>query len=99
MKLDCIIVGVRSDERRNELKSVSRQKFWDASRQTDVGSEEIDLRIKNLLSWQNILNERQIAADREEKLASQGEVLCGGINRIYFPYQSDGNHRGYCKKK
>ena len=84
MKLDCIIVGVRSDERRNELKSVSRQKFWDASGQTDVGSEEIVLRIKNFLSWQNILNKRQIAADREEKLANQGEVLCGGINRIYF---------------
>ena len=64
MKLDCIIVGVHSDERRNELKSVSRQKFWDASGQTDIGSEEIDLRIKNLLSWQNILNERQITTDR-----------------------------------
>ena len=84
MKLDCIIVAVRSHEKRNELKSVSRQMFWDASGQTDVGSEEIDLRIKNLLSWQNILNKRQIAADREEKLANQGEVLCGGINRIYF---------------
>ena len=33
----------------------------------DVGNEETDFRIKNLLSWQNILSIRQIAADIEEK--------------------------------
>ena len=33
----------------------------------DVGNEERDCRIKNLLSWQNILSNRQIAADIEEK--------------------------------
>ena len=33
----------------------------------DVGNEETDFRIKNLLSWQNILSNRQIAADIEEK--------------------------------
>ena len=34
----------------------------------DVGNEEIDLREKNLLSWQKIWNSRQIAADIKEKL-------------------------------
>ena len=33
----------------------------------DVGNEETDFRIKNLFSWQNILSNRQIAADIEEK--------------------------------
>ena len=32
-----------------------------------VGNEETDFRIKYLLSWQNILSNRQIAADIEEK--------------------------------
>ena len=50
----------------------------------NVGKEEIDLRIKNLLSWQNSLNNRQIAADIEGKLANQGEVIREGISRIYL---------------
>ena len=50
----------------------------------DVGNEEIDLRIKNLLSWQNILNNTQTATDIEEILANQGEVIPGGISRIYL---------------
>ena len=33
----------------------------------DVGNEEADFRIINLLFWQIILNNRQIAADIEEK--------------------------------
>ena len=33
----------------------------------DAGNEERDVRIKNLLSWQNMLSNRQIAADIEEK--------------------------------
>ena len=33
----------------------------------DVGNEEADFRIKNFLSWQNILRNRQIAADIGEK--------------------------------
>ena len=33
----------------------------------DVGNEEADFRIINLLFWQIILNNRQIAADTEEK--------------------------------
>ena len=33
----------------------------------DVGNEGTDFRIKNLLSWQNILSNKQIAADIEEK--------------------------------
>ena len=50
----------------------------------DIGNEETDFRIKNLLSWQNILSNRQIAADIEEKWANQGEVLCRGISPIYL---------------
>ena len=56
----------------SEIRSHYRNKSWDVSGQTDVWNEEIDLRKKNLLSWQNILNNRQIAADIEEKLANQG---------------------------
>ena len=33
----------------------------------NVGNEETDFRIKNVLSWQNILSNRQIAAGIEEK--------------------------------
>ena len=33
----------------------------------DVENKETDFRIKNLLSLQNILSNRQIAADMEEK--------------------------------
>ena len=63
--------------------------FWT----NNVGNEEIHLRIKNLLSWQNILNNRQIAADIEEKSANQGGVLRGGISRtaFTFSYQTKGN--------
>ena len=41
--------------------------------------------MKNLLSWQNIWNSRQITADIKEKLGNQEEVLCGGaISLIYL---------------
>ena len=50
----------------------------------NVVNEEIDLRKKNLLSWQNILNSIQIAADTEEKLVNKRKVLCGRIIRIYL---------------
>ena len=50
----------------------------------DVGNEETDFRIKNLLPWQNILSNRQIAADIEEKFANQREVLRRGISPIYL---------------
>ena len=50
----------------------------------DAGNEETDFRIKNLLSWQNNLSNRQIAADIEEKWANQGEVLPRGISPIYL---------------
>ena len=49
----------------------------------DVGNEETDFRIKNLLSWQNILSNRQIAADIEEKWPNQ-EVIHRGIRPIYL---------------
>ena len=50
----------------------------------DVGNEETDFRTKNLLSWQIILSNRQIAADMEEKWANQAEVLRRGISHIYL---------------
>ena len=50
----------------------------------DVGDEETDFSIKNLLSWQNILSNRKIAADIEEKWANQGEVLHWGISPTYL---------------
>ena len=37
-----------------------------------------------MLSWQNILSNRQIAVDIEEKWANQGEVLRRGISPIYL---------------
>ena len=49
-----------------------------------MGNEETDFRIKNLLPWQNILSNRYIAADIEEKRANQEEVLRGGVIRIYL---------------
>ena len=49
-----------------------------------------------MLSWQNILNSRQIVAniERKKKLANQGEVLCtlGGISPIDLSLSSNGNH-------
>ena len=33
----------------------------------DAGNEGTDFRIKKLLSWQNVLSNRQVAADIEEK--------------------------------
>ena len=50
---------------KNQMKKL--MKFsWEEQDEQDVGNEETDLRIKNLLSWQNNLNIRQIAADIEE---------------------------------
>ena len=53
--------------------------------QTNKGNKEIDLREKNLFSWQNVWNSRQIATDIKEKLGNQEEVPCGGIRLIYLP--------------
>ena len=49
-----------------------------------MGSEGTDLRQKNLWSWPDILNSRQVAAVTEENLANQQEVLCRGISCIYL---------------
>ena len=48
----------------------------------------------SLLSWQNILGSRQIAADLEEKLANQGEVFRTREESVTvtFSYQANGNH-------
>ena len=50
----------------------------------NVGNEEIDLKQKSLLSWQNVWNGRQIASDIEEIFANQVEVVRGGISPIYL---------------
>ena len=62
-------------------------------KEQDVGNKETDFRIKNLLSWQNILSNRQIAAYIEEKWADQEEVLRRGISPIYL---SSSNKRKPC---
>ena len=46
---------------------------------------EADLRIKNVLSWQNILSNRQIAAGIEEKWANQGKSP-SSRNQSYLPF-------------
>ena len=71
MKLDCITV--------TKIEMLQDEQ--------DVGNEEADFRIKKLLSWQNILSNRQIAADVEEKWP-QREFLRGGINLIYLSSSS-----------
>ena len=43
-------------------------------RQNFEGNEEIDLREKNILSWQNIWNSRQITADIKVELENQEEA-------------------------
>ena len=43
-------------------------------RQNFEGNEEIDLREKNILSWQNIWNSSQITADIKVELEDQEEV-------------------------
>ena len=49
------------------MKCITVTKIEMLQDEQDVGNEETDFRIKNLLSWQNILSNRQIAADIEEK--------------------------------
>ena len=53
MDLDCNIVIKKSRDAIEEKQG--------------VGNEETDLRIKNVLPWQNILSNRQIAGEIEEK--------------------------------
>ena len=48
----------------------------------DAGNKETDFKIKSLLSWQNILSNRQIVAATAEKRVNQGEFLHGGISPI-----------------
>ena len=50
----------------------------------DVGNQETDFRMKNFLSLQNILSNRQIAVDIGEKLSNPEEALHRGISPIYL---------------
>ena len=54
--------------------------------ETDIGIEEIDLRKKNKLSWQNTWKSRKIAAVIKEELGNQKGVLRGVISLIYLPF-------------
>ena len=46
-----------------------------------------------MLSWQNILNSRQIATDIEEEEANPGEVHRGEKSVAFtFPYQTSESH-------
>ena len=59
----------------------------------DVENEGTDFRIKNLLSWQNILSNRQFAADTEEKWANQQKDSVVEESVLFtFPHQANGNH-------
>ena len=59
----------------------------------DVGNEEIDFRMKNLLSWHNILSNRQIAADIEKKKEPIKEKSFVDESALFtFPHQTNGNH-------
>ena len=59
----------------------SRQIMWHNKRIHDNDLQITSCNYK-LLSWQNILNSGQIAADTEKKFANQGKVLRGGTSRI-----------------
>ena len=54
--------------------------------QTDIGNEEIDLREKNKLSWQNTWKSRKFAADIKEKLGNHEVALRGVISLIHLPF-------------
>ena len=58
----------------------------------DVGNEVTDFRIKNLLPWQNILSNKQIAADIEEKWAIKEMSFVEELVLFTFPHQTNGNH-------
>ena len=45
-----------------------------------------------MLSWQNILNDRQFAAEIEAKLANQGEVFVEESVVFTFPDQINERH-------
>ena len=51
----------------------------------DAGNKETDFRIKNLLSWQNILSNKQIAADIEKKM-SQSRRGASSRNQSYLSF-------------
>ena len=57
----------------------------------NVGNEETDFRIKNLLPWQNILSNRQIAEDIGEKCVNQGDFVEESV-LFTFPHQTNGDH-------
>ena len=52
----------------------------------DVGNEETDFRIKNLFSWENILSNRQIAADITRRKLSQSRRSPSSRNQSYLPF-------------
>ena len=67
-----------------KLDCITMTKFWDALGRAACTKWRNNFRTKNLLSWQNILSNRKIAVDIEEKWANQGEFLRGWISPIYL---------------
>ena len=57
----------------------------------DLGNEETDLRIKNLLSWQSILSNKQIAADIEANEPVKEKSFVEKSVLFTFPHQTNGN--------
>ena len=74
MKLDCITV--------TKIEMLQDEQ--------DVGNEETDFRIKKLLSWQNILSNRQIVADENELIKEMFFVEESVL--FTFLHHTNGNH-------
>ena len=58
----------------------------------DVGNEETDFRITNMLSWQNILSNRQIAAYKKKNEPIKEKSFVEESVLFTFPHQTNGNH-------
>ena len=58
----------------------------------DVGNEETDFRIKHLLSWQNILSNRKIAADIEKTEPVKDKSFVEESVLFTFFHETSGNH-------
>ena len=58
----------------------------------NIGNKEIYLRIKHFLSRQNILNNRQIAADEKKNEPMKEKSFVEESVVFTFTYQTNGNH-------
>ena len=58
----------------------------------NVGNEEMDLRGKNLLSWQNVWNSGQIATDIKKDQQIKKRPFVEKSALFIFPYKTNVNH-------